>query len=271
MNIPLCQPEAPLFTIGDIHGRYDALTKILRSAADALDTGAAARVVFLGDIIDRGPGSVQCLDAVAEFRRRFPAQTELLMGNHEQFMFVSLLHPDTRTRLCAADNWTSSGGTWVAKLAKDRIDFRLELVHEIATGPLRQTLIEFLAARGLEFATWKSHTQSGNVLCVHAGVPPHADDSTLKTFLAQPALELPKGRGTSFPHWAWIRDGFLEEDVPISGRYIVHGHTRHDFADERAFSEAPHDGRINLDATGTPGHIAAALIMPGRVELNIAA
>ena len=63
------------FVIGDIHGCFNELQELLDKAGIQDND----RVVALGDIIDRGPGSVQVLD----FFSNNPARLSL-MGNHER-------------------------------------------------------------------------------------------------------------------------------------------------------------------------------------------
>jgi serine/threonine protein phosphatase 1 len=75
------------FAIGDIHGNLpaldDLLDQVLREAADG-DT-----VVFLGDYIDRGPNSRECIEAILGFRRTTKAKVVCLLGNHEDWLLRS--------------------------------------------------------------------------------------------------------------------------------------------------------------------------------------
>jgi len=63
------------FVIGDIHGCFTELQELLDKAGVAEDV----RIIALGDIVDRGPDSVQVLN----FFSGFPARLSL-MGNHER-------------------------------------------------------------------------------------------------------------------------------------------------------------------------------------------
>ena len=196
-------------------------------------------MVFLGDIVDRGPDSWECLRMVAEFRRLFP--TEILMGNHEQFMFVSLLHPDEGMREFALYNWLRNGGRWAI--------------------PHLDTLAATLETLDLGLDRWSASVASGNVLLLHAGIPAGAAPHELAAFLAQPKLDLPRVSGESAPHWAWIRGGFLEAARPWADHFVVHGHTA------REYSARPCAGRINLDATHST-NVAGALIGDQVIELT---
>jgi serine/threonine protein phosphatase 1 len=79
------------FAIGDIHGNFAALDDLLgqvRHVASEHDV-----VVFLGDYIDRGPGTKDCIDAVLGFQRATPAEVVCLCGNHEDWLLQTLRDP----------------------------------------------------------------------------------------------------------------------------------------------------------------------------------
>lgn len=63
------------FVIGDIHGCFTELEDLLDKAGVAEDD----RIIALGDIVDRGPDSVQVLDFFSDHPSRLS-----LMGNHER-------------------------------------------------------------------------------------------------------------------------------------------------------------------------------------------
>ena len=54
----------PVYAIGDIHGRMDALRDTHRLIAQ--DGGADAHIVHLGDLIDRGPDSPAVITQLME-------------------------------------------------------------------------------------------------------------------------------------------------------------------------------------------------------------
>jgi len=91
---PLIQPlfNGPLDLIGDVHGEYDALTNLLqRLGYDADGTHPEnRRLVFVGDLFDRGPDSPAVLRLVKGLIEAGRAQC--VMGNHE----LNLLRGKTR-------------------------------------------------------------------------------------------------------------------------------------------------------------------------------
>ncbi|MBY5809636.1 hypothetical protein ELI20_08570 [Rhizobium ruizarguesonis] len=55
------------FAIGDVHGRADLLKALLDEIAKMANRLIGTyRVIFLGDIIDRGPDSRKAMDLVAK-------------------------------------------------------------------------------------------------------------------------------------------------------------------------------------------------------------
>lgn len=74
----------PTVAIGDIHGNFAALDDLLTKLLPELDNGDC--LVFLGDYIDRGPQSRECLERIAQLRERSPFQVVALQGNHENWM-----------------------------------------------------------------------------------------------------------------------------------------------------------------------------------------
>jgi serine/threonine protein phosphatase 1 len=88
------------FAIGDVHGNFSALQKLLERLPINLQTD---ELVFLGDLIDRGPNSKLVLDFVIELQNRF-GKVYILKGNHEQLLLDSL------TAQSNFDYWIAKGG-----------------------------------------------------------------------------------------------------------------------------------------------------------------
>jgi serine/threonine protein phosphatase 1 len=93
-----------VYCIGDIHGRDD----LLRDIADRIKADMKTRsfdhavTVFLGDYIDRGPGSKRVLEQLAA--NEWPTSIIALAGNHEDFLLTFL---DDAAIL---DFWRGQGG-----------------------------------------------------------------------------------------------------------------------------------------------------------------
>src|SRR3990170_6802605 len=79
-----------IVAVGDVHGAYDQLVDILRTAG-LLDarmrwSGRRTHLVQLGDVVDRGPDSRKVLDLLRRIEgdaRRAGGAVHVLLGNHE--------------------------------------------------------------------------------------------------------------------------------------------------------------------------------------------
>lgn len=230
-------PARPLYAVGDIHGRADLVEPLL----ERIDDHAAAsgendiELVFLGDYIDRGPGSAEVLDTLSSLSRLYPGRVTCLMGNHERMMLKFLDNP------AAGPRWFANGGIeTLASFGMAGEALRRASAPEALAG-ISAALRKALPA-GLE--AWMkalplSH-RSGTVWAVHAG--------------ADPALPMERQGGRAL---LWGHPKFLGR--PRSdGLWVVHGHT---------IVPAPWAmrGRIAVD-TGAyrTGRLTAAAIFPGR-------
>src|SRR5215210_3755962 len=85
-----------VYAIGDIHGRLDLLNDALAQIEADIDGRAGARniLVFLGDLIDRGPSSAQVVERLRTYRRR-DVRPVFLSGNHEEVL-LRLLRGESR-------------------------------------------------------------------------------------------------------------------------------------------------------------------------------
>ncbi len=71
------------FVVGDVHGRAAQLHCLL----DMLPREEAAdTLVFLGDLIDRGPDAPGCVELVMKLQKENPERVLCLRGNHEQML-----------------------------------------------------------------------------------------------------------------------------------------------------------------------------------------
>lgn len=80
----------PCTIVGDIHGQYSDLLRLLNVRCPKADskkmvqTGFSAnRFVFLGDYVDRGSHSIECIALVFSLKITYPTSYVLLRGNHE--------------------------------------------------------------------------------------------------------------------------------------------------------------------------------------------
>ena len=77
------------FIIGDIHGCYKTLQKLL---FEELKIKITDRILFLGDYIDRGPHSKKVIKLVMKLEEE-GYEIDKLLGNHELMLMDSLKSP----------------------------------------------------------------------------------------------------------------------------------------------------------------------------------
>jgi len=63
--------------IGDIHGNLEALQDLLSKVIPELDSND--ELVFLGDYIDRGPDSRECIETILSLKKSLSASMVVLI------------------------------------------------------------------------------------------------------------------------------------------------------------------------------------------------
>lgn len=217
--------SGPVYAIGDIHGRDDLLEAML--AAIEAEAGTSPRIVFLGDIIDRGPDSRRALDLVQQTLDRWP-DSRLILGNHEDYFLRFVSQPESRDTTYR--NWLYNGA------AETFRSYGIDpaLPPDRSAALLRQDFGAHIAMlRNAEFLI-----RHGAFIFVHAGIDPlvgldRQDPDTTR----------------------WIRDDFLCFDEPLP-KTIVHGHTQ-----TRSGRPEIHANRIGID-TGAyrTGRLTCAVV-----------
>ena len=109
-----CRGPAPsLFVIGDVHGQARALGAALDAIGRVLATGLLRCLVFLGDLIDRGPDSLGAVRQTMGAADRARAdEVTLQLGNHELMLIDGLLAPQE-----FMGEWLDNGGDAVIRAA----------------------------------------------------------------------------------------------------------------------------------------------------------
>jgi serine/threonine protein phosphatase 1 len=99
------------YFVGDLHGMYDLLMDHMASVN--FDFGAD-RLFCVGDLIDRGPDSVKCLELLNK------PWFHCVLGNHEELMLGS--H--------GARTWIQNGGEWSYDLSREELNSLRDLIEE---------------------------------------------------------------------------------------------------------------------------------------------
>jgi serine/threonine protein phosphatase 1 len=232
------QPEIPAgakgyraYVVGDIHGRLDLLDQLL----EKIHSDIAAReprdvlLVFVGDLIDRGPSSAQVVERLRTYSRP-GVRTVFLLGNHEEVL-LRIVQGDSS--LLAS--WLHFGG--VQCLESYGVDTRR--FRGMSESQIMAAVRDAIPPEHVEFLSGFVDTcRFGDYLFVHAGI--------------RPGVEVEQQSQSDL---RWIREPFLLDDTD-HGVVVVHGHTISPEVEERP-------NRIGIDTGAFATGVLTALAIEG--------
>jgi serine/threonine protein phosphatase 1 len=227
-------PGTRVYAIGDVHGCLSELDRLLAQieADDAARTPADTSLIFLGDLVDRGPDSAGVVARLIELSAR-RAGTRFLMGNHEEVLLLALDGDVEALRLfCRVGGRETLMSYGLTREEYDRLDYA-ELIDRLP---------ELIPAAHRAFlAGFEDLVESGDYAFVHAGIRPEVP------LAEQVPADL-----------RWIRRTFLDHRKPHP-KMIVHGHTITDEVDRQP-------NRIGIDTGAYASGKLTALGLEGSAE-----
>jgi serine/threonine protein phosphatase 1 len=192
-----------VYAVGDVHGRLDALEPLLRQVAEdymLVRPAEPAKLVFLGDYLDRGPDSKRVVDLVLGMRGHPEFEVRALKGNHEEALLHFLEDPPFGAQ------WMEHGGgptlvSYGVQPPPTRTD------NDAWAKTAEELKAAIPEAHMSFFRELELMVTVGDYAFVHAGVRPGVplDQQVERDLL-------------------WIRQEFIAEKGPHP-KVIVHGHT----------------------------------------------
>ena len=180
-----------ILAVGDIHGMYDKLIALMEKVKfDPEDD----MLIFLGDYIDRGPQSLECLDYVMNLYKQYPERVIPLLGNHEA-MCINYYEYEARKRSLMDNFGKQMVLVWLDNGGKDTY----KQFKTLKCPELQKRL------RWMQMLS--NHYQVGDYYFCHAGI--------------QPYIPLKKQRESDL---LWMREGFFDLYDGSNVRIVV-GHT----------------------------------------------
>lgn len=73
--------NGPAIIVGDIHGNIKSLLFCINKFLSSENKDKS--IIFLGDYVDRGKNSLECITLLFKLKTMFPKNVFLLRGNHE--------------------------------------------------------------------------------------------------------------------------------------------------------------------------------------------
>lgn len=222
-----------IYAVGDIHGQRAMLEDAL--ALIEADGGRDARVVFLGDFVDRGPDSAGVIETLSRGQAE-GRDWVCLLGNHDRmFKWFMEEPPQHDPHMLVGYHWFHDNIGGVETMASYGVELpgrsRLREIHRVALDAVPPAHVEFL--NRLE-----THHEEGDLLFVHAGI--------------RPGVPLEQQTEDDL---IWIRDEFHDDPRPHPW-LVVHGHT--------PVERARHYGnRVNLDTGAGYGRPVTVAVFEG--------
>ena len=219
------------YAIGDIHGRLDLLEDLLAKIHAELQHHPSVKtlLVFVGDLIDRGPSSAQVIERLRTYQRP-GIQPVFLLGNHEEVL-LRILGGDaeliTKWRWFGGAECLQSYGVDPQQLAHVNETEALAIVRSAVPRNHREFLESFVDS-----------CRFGDYFFVHAGI--------------RPGIQIDQ---QSQADMRWIREPFLLDDTD-HGFVVVHGHTIREEVEERP-------NRIGIDTGAYRTGVLTALGIEG--------
>jgi hypothetical protein len=146
-----------IWAIPDIHGRFDLLSVLLETTPI---NWKEDQVVFLGDMIDRGPQSKEVVEKIMELQVQYPDNVTVLLGNHEDMMLNAVRGKDYDDIMF----WHMNGGK-ETKLSWDPDPIPEDVLEWISNLPYVFELPGFIFSHSpIPRETWRKREVAGTPL-----------------------------------------------------------------------------------------------------------
>ena len=185
----ISSPTSRIFCVGDIHGCISELSLLLSYLKNDLSFNEDDLLIFIGDYIDRGPGSREVLDLLIALKSE-NANVIFLRGNHELML----------------EGWidnTPDGDFYIVNGGRETLKS-----YGLSVDSSPEDFIEQFPEQHLQFIReldWG--VAVGGIVCVHAGLNPN------KSLVDQSPLDI-----------VWIREEFIQPTHKLN-KTVIFGHT----------------------------------------------
>ncbi len=192
-----------VYAIGDIHGRNDLLQQLLDQIVedDAKRGDIESEIIFLGDLVDRGPDSAGVIETAMQAQESL-GNVRFLMGNHEEVYLTAATGEEKAVRFFNRIGGRETILSYEISM-KEYMDLDMPQLAERIPDLFPRKHVDFIAG-------FEDQITIGDYAFVHAGI--------------RPGVPLAEQRKKDL---RWIREDFLSSSENHE-KVIVYGHTIND-------------------------------------------
>lgn len=229
--------SGPIAVIGDVHGQVEQLTRVIEQLQQREDF-QERWIVFIGDLVDRGPDPKGALDLFLSLKAEH-ARTTLICGNHELAMGAALNLIETPDYCDWSGRWLDhyGCGPTFRSYGIDQVGDYESLLNAIP--PEHQDL--------LSDVPWC--VDHPDYFFVHAGLDPASSFELQHAILQERDVTLTR------PQWLCSRSLTFQEPPRDCSKIVVSGHVR---VPQVSFGQK----RLLIDTTGGEGGSLSCVLLP---------
>jgi len=229
--------SGPVAVIGDVHGQIEQLSSVLEQLQQLPDF-ERRWIVFIGDLVDRGPDTKGALDQILRMLEQHE-RTTLVCGNHEYAMAAALKFTTTPDYCDWPARWLDHYGSQATFASYGCNEFgNLEALRDVIPNAHRELLSDI---------PWC--VEHPEYFFVHAGLDPAA------TFELQRAILKERDFSLTRPQWLCSKGLTFQLPPRDCTRTVVSGHVR-----VPQVTIAPK--RILIDTSGGEGGTLSCVLLP---------
>jgi serine/threonine protein phosphatase 1 len=257
--------EYPIIAIGDLHGRIEWLDKLVAKLRQRPEW-PEAKLVFLGDLVDRHPAVKELVSRVLELLAEKPGSTAV-MGNHD-FALV---------KAAGLDGPPSASWSWRYAANYDHkptfVSYLGRTPDFLPQGKWDQELAELKAAMPTNHRDFLANlpwvAEADGHIFLHNGLSPELDcpaplqleclhRKRWERAIVNPRFGTDTDRlfNPEYPVWLGADKRLSANPLPLSGKVQVSGHIQVDTPDASAV-------RIRIDTSGGIREPLTACILTG--------
>lgn len=162
------------YVMSDIHGQYDAFIKMM----EAIDFTDEDELYIIGDVIDRGPKSMECIKWIME-----KDNVLTLLGNHELILYDTYIHDAqavyhslTELRETLSETEQKAVIKWIEDMPECKLikvngkQFYLNHTQAVSPDYFKEELTDRMFPEYSKYESYNNLTIK-DIICIHGHIP----------------------------------------------------------------------------------------------------